>query len=733
MEIESLNRLYDAPEGTEETEETGGTGGTGGTEGIGNLNRDYRLNFMSGELPASDDSVLSLTSFSDYKPVPNMEYFKSKMSCSSNETTLISGMVFYNEDVKEIRRTLMSLGSQIRDMRDVCKSQVIVVGDGLKQMHSTTSEYLRDLFCKTEEDLKKWDEMLYDLSESKSLTYIIQRYIPSSMDICCIKISGPRKSDRIESRDEHDIHIHIQYPMTLILKSENRRKHNSQEWILNSFATQGFTKTLYDRHFIFMTDCGTLFDDHCLLRLIRYMLKHRKCVGTTGRQRVMSASEQDMEQEKWFSVAKFLRIIQMADYEVSYATYTGAFSLVGCLPVLPGPCGMFRYSGLLSTRIGEDCKTHTDVESSSTGVRESALNHYNDLVDISVKDTNICIENVKLAEDRIPSYSIITHGQPGAFTTWVDGAVFKFQAETTLQSLLLQRRRWINGAFSCYLWNCVVHPALIMKSPHPPLRKLFIMFLYWLQLLNYVFAMSTYGVIAGSMYISLLSLFDIDSKIALTVTVVYGFLVICFLIIHKYESYTKYLMPSVVFANAVMLVFIIAGFINEIVKWGGVINDNVGRMMTVFSAITIVCVPFVMALVSLNFKSMLYILVALIPYWLFLPTLVGTFVMYSMARFSDITWGNRVSYAKSSFQDASQNEVNDLKQTMNDTSKVILFALIIYNISVCVILILFFTEPLVIGIFITTIVGIYVIQCLISMFYFMGKHLSCKTCSQRIT
>ena len=37
------------------------------------------------------------------------------------------------------------------------------------------------------------------------------------------------------------------------------------------------------------------------------------------------------------------------------------------------------------------------------------------------------------------------------------------------------------------------------------------------------------GVIAGSMYISLLSLFDIDSKIALTVTVVYGFLVICFL------------------------------------------------------------------------------------------------------------------------------------------------------------------------------------------------------------
>ena len=42
--------------------------------------------------------------------------------------------------------------------------------------------------------------------------------------------------------------------------------------------------------------------------------------------------------------------MQTADYEGSYATYTGAFSLLGFLPVLPGPCCMLRYQGLMNPR-----------------------------------------------------------------------------------------------------------------------------------------------------------------------------------------------------------------------------------------------------------------------------------------------------------------------------------------------------------------------------------------------
>lgn len=117
--------------------------------------------------------------------------------------------------------------------------------------------------------------------------------------------------------------------------------------------------------------------------------------------------------------------------------------LAGCLPVLPGPCSFFRYTAFLSERVINHKK-------------ESALEYYNSYVATNVNDTNICIENVKLAEDRIPSSSIITHAKRKAYTTWIDGATFGFQAELSLKKLLLQRRRWINGALSCYIWNTLV-------------------------------------------------------------------------------------------------------------------------------------------------------------------------------------------------------------------------------------------------------------------------------------
>lgn len=563
----------------------------------------------------SSSSVLSVKSFEHYKPMEGTEYFRSKVEAPKHYPTFIAGVVFYNEDVAEVKRTLNSLGEQLSQIRDACKTQAIIVGDGVKQMQGNTADYLFSIFCNTDEEVHVWKSMMEDLRSSRNKTYVIQRNIPSDNSLCCVKFGK------------------YQYPLTLVLKSENRRKHNSQEWILNSFATQAFTNVTevteehqddFHSHYILMTDCGTLFESHCIYRLLRYLIKHPKCVGTTARQRVMTAEEQDLsEQEGWFSFAKYLRLVQLADYEVSYATYTGAFSAAGCLPVLPGPCAMFRYSGLLARRISKDIEN---------GKGESALEHYNNLVDTSIHNTNICMENVKLAEDRIPSYAVVTHGEPGAYTTWVDGAVFKFQAETSLEKLILQRRRWINGALSCYVWNCLLHPGLIMGSQQNFFRKCLILLLYWLQFINYIFAMCTYGVMAGSLYISVVSLFDLETEIALTITVAYLFIVAIHFIVHYFYVFSRVLTHFAIVFNAVTLGFIVSGFVYEIIDWGGLSNYTLGRSMIVYSAIVIVSVPFVMALVSLNLKSAVYVLLSFIPYWLFLPTLVGTFVMYSVAR-----------------------------------------------------------------------------------------------------
>ena len=136
---------------------------------------------------------------------------------------------------------------------------------------------------------------------------------------------------------------------------------------MNSYCKYAFPDIrIDDNRFVMMTDCGTFFEDECIKKMLNYMILHPKCVGCTGRQRVMSASQQDapilkltenpfkrffywiLGGEDLFSF--LLRAIQCIDYEVSYATYTGAFAGAGCLPVLPGPCSFFRYNGLLSKK-----------------------------------------------------------------------------------------------------------------------------------------------------------------------------------------------------------------------------------------------------------------------------------------------------------------------------------------------------------------------------------------------
>ncbi len=76
------------------------------------------------------------------------------------------------------------------------------------------------------------------------------------------------------------------------------------------------------------------------------MSKNLDVAVATGRQRVMSKEQQGNPEESFFSIDSLLRHAQMYDYESSFACYMGTFALVGFLPVIPGPCGLYRTSTL---------------------------------------------------------------------------------------------------------------------------------------------------------------------------------------------------------------------------------------------------------------------------------------------------------------------------------------------------------------------------------------------------
>ncbi len=756
-------------------------------------------------------SHLSIRGYQHSHPIKEVNYFTPTMTNSfwglkdplrseerplgqsNTKPLLLIGMAFYNEEPIELRRTLASLVEQVADMESMVETQVVVVSDGHAQMHPDTKKYLRALFSKTKTDEEQFDELYASLDryvqdkvaadederigtpvqERKKapppLTYVVQRVLNDQKEggggegVHSLRILGSKTSltDRLK--------------LTLVLKSLNRRKHNSQEWmfsIARSLATD----------FIFLTDCGTLFRQGCLPRLVSYMIANEKCVGCTGRQRVMSAADQDCEDEG--ITEKFFRLVQTADYEGSYATYTGAFSLIGCLPVLPGPCCMMRYRALTIEREfrsidpldeviasdvinseGEESVEDVEYEGLSIQIgspsdeglqvrpqKECALEHFTQLITTPPRDTNLVIENVKLAEDRIPSYAILTHGAPGSYTTWVDGSVFDFQAETDIEAFAKQRRRWINGALFSYIWLALMKTHLLLRSSHSRVRVYIIWMMFLLQLFTYglgkflierdgegvlrggtdpLIAIISPSIFASGFFLGLISLFGNTYQTPIIIaTCIFSGYTYAFVWVHRYRAFVKPLWFFMVVFNVISMVLTVAGYIHQASAWG-FSPDSVDRLIIQWMILVIMLIPFVMAFISLDFKSLWLLIKSSIPYWLFLPTLVGSFTLYSMARLSDTSWGNRVSTTGSNFKSATQFEVAQSQQELSNSALVALIAITIVNGFLEFFLIFYGVNSWFIVGVISFVFASTAVQAFVSVLYFMGKHLSGLTCLQR--
>ena len=99
---------------------------------------------------------------------------------------------------------------------------------------------------------------------------------------------------------------------------------------------------------------------------------------------------------------------------------------MGFLPVLPGPCAFFR---------------RADIEG-------APLDEYFDIGYKRPQELGLLQSNLKIAEDRLFSWSAVWIGRRAQYSALVDDALFFFEAELTVMDLLLQRRRWLNGEFS---------------------------------------------------------------------------------------------------------------------------------------------------------------------------------------------------------------------------------------------------------------------------------------------
>lgn len=261
-------------------------------------------------------------------------------------------------------------------------------------------------------------------------------------------------------------------------------------------AVDASSRQLHSCRYYFATDCGTLFAPGALSRLIEHLDEHPAAGAATGHQRIMAAEDQLAEtgtgvraaaiarrgaigaaaagaagavaapQEGLFE--SHLRAVQGFDFESQLVLFNGAHALASFLPVVPGPCGLFRAASLTVAMMAE-----------LRGIFAS-----------SAEEDGIVVANLKIAEDRVLSYLMLLHRPPagssrdalrlallragtpldevtqalnastwGWETDWVPSALFFFEAETTLSEFVLQRRRWINGTNAGLMW-ILSHPEL---------------------------------------------------------------------------------------------------------------------------------------------------------------------------------------------------------------------------------------------------------------------------------
>lgn len=673
--------------------------------------------------------------------------------------TLAVGIAFYNEGPEELRRTLACLANQNQEVKDLVDMHVVLVGDGVAPMSVDTEVYLRYLFCgcavefpagseplsklkaRANEKLSQWNAMQVALKEAdaagRSATFVVQAVAKKDRNWRRKEISLSRcfQSDR-EDLSPPDLSPQL-LSLSIVFKADNRRKHNSLEWMLKAFAPQ---VVVGGCDYVFLTDAGTLFDPLCLRTLLHYMLHNQDCTGCTGRQRAMTAAEQDMNDESPLSIARYFRAVQFADYEAGYPIYTAAFALFGCLPVLPGPCQLLRFDSLnsstrakpfVNTSISLQQQLHVALRQEPV-YTESPLSHFCSVVKTPIEETDMVLENVKIAEDRIPSYAVVTHGPPNAYTTWVDGATFKIQAETSLEAWVKQRRRWINGAFASYVWMVLSHPELVWGSHQRFYRRFMILLLFLCQLINYSLVCITPAIFGSALYLSL-ETFDASPEFQpyiITITVVYTVYTIMFAWIHRFWDFVKPLFYFTIFLNAGMAGTILVALVRQFVL-NGASQPAVSRMIIMWGTVVVSGMPFILGLFSGNFKSVFLLFLHYIPYLLFLPTLVGTFSLYSLARLSDTSWGNRKVSAKSVFSErVTDAQIENLQAELRGNTGVALVFVTFFIVVVEFFVIYFrfrdwFIVAIMSGLFFTTF-----LQGLMSAIFFVGKHASGTSCRQ---
>ena len=454
----------------------------------------------------------------------------------------------------------------------------------------------------------------------------------------------------------------IVFHPVFITKKRNAQKHNSHLLFFSMCNLQ-------NPDFVFLTDCGTTYDSDCIFHLSEYLFKkHNSVIGVTAKQCVMSETNRRQIQEYphwwkkkrqsfctrimneicwWFSPAP----LQGFEFESSFLLNTSMFNIAGALPVLPGPCQMLWWEHLKK-----------DVCNTENGVLDVYFRHLNYS---NNEESNIIQSNTVLAEDRILSFAMILRTFD-LKTVWVNKASFNYEPMMTWVKLLGQRRRWINGTVSTYLYYLFDEKGNDEYSMSGLGNRKSIRFLWFIQLYQsilQIFSPSFFSIAVFESFLQFFKTFpnlkrfinifqyntpyyNFSPDIVLTgfyLVFYIAWVLVSFFLGKKsgccnkkcYEIFMESIYLFFTFINSLISIFIFFNIFS--------FNDRfliIGPLMYILMFIWIV--PFFLSL-ALSFKSAFYYIIYSLPFFINISQYISFVPTFAFSRLNDLSWGNRES------------------------------------------------------------------------------------------
>jgi len=595
---------------------------------------------------------LKITRTTDFAPTRTGKYFYQE---PLNDCIAVI-IPFFNEEANELKETLSSLyychkylGKRLPAWKDK-DLKIIIIQDGWYKASETMKVYLKEMFNDTQwaEEYPEFEE--YDNATDGSITFSFEKTNK-------VWFNKSEVEKNIEKKRTLDI--------TMLIKIDNRKKHNSHEWFMGA---NGFGEAVGSKY-LFCTDAFTMFNKACLYHLIDYLDNNNDVAVATGRQRVMTKEIQKTD-EQYYSLSTILRMVQLFDFESSNALYNGAFSLGGYLPVVPGPCGIYRSRDILV---------------------DDVRYWYFDIVNQEPSETGLILGNLRIAEDRILSYSVVLKNNEEQKMAFVPSAVFYFEAELDLERFILQRRRWINGSVAGYFYLLITNPEHLIKWNTNIFRKLYVVFLLLCQFLTYCVvsvgpSLSLSIFLASLTYV--LSITHINyitnETISYMLTLFFAGVFIAHMIIHNKTKYdAKIIYTLLIFSMATSVLTLLSFIIYIDTEIEASLYDYVivQHSTILYLFLAVLFMPFFNSIIiSGRLHSFWYMIKSYPAYYLFSHMLISVFGSYSYSRINDLSWGNRPT--TESVSNISKEEADLIHNGFAAQSKKCIYLIILLNIIV---------------------------------------------------